>query len=130
MKIILLVLIVYNFLIADNETYYHKLVKNRAAKQERYGTNKNVRKTYIYADDKDIQKALKNNENKDKVEIASPKIDKKSTLREVYIVVDAKKAIKTKNIKALDIASPTIDHRSMIRKINVELKLNKGVDIK
>ena len=81
-------------------------------------------------DDEDIENALKNQKNGNKIEIASPNIDKRTPLREVHIVVNAKNPIKAKNIKKLDIASPTIDHKSMIRKINVELKLKKGVKIK
>ena len=130
MKIIILILTAFSYLSCANETYYHQIVKNRAAKQKRYGISRNSRKTYIYADDEDIENALKNQKNGNKIEIASPNIDKRTPLREVHIVVNAKNPIKAKNIKKLDIASPTIDHKSMIRKINVELKLKKGVKIK
>ena len=126
----LTVLFLFEALYAQNDTYVRKLVKNRACKQAKEGVSEHQRKIYIYADDKDIKKAMKNSENSKEINIASPHIKNKPSVREVNIYVESKKPIKIKGVKNFSIGSPTIEGRNNIKKINIDVELNKKVEIK
>ncbi len=117
------------FVYAENETYMRKLVKNRAKVDAVKGFKKHKRKLYIYADDKEIRRKIKESENRKEIDIASPVIGKHDFVREINIVVESKKPVKVKGVKNFSIASPTIDRRNDIRKVRIDLKLDKKVEI-
>ena len=129
----------------ENSTYNKKLVKNRAKLYEKNdGVSGASRDLYIYADDKDIQESLNGIKNTPKgikgetVNIVSPVIGVKSKVRNVNIVVDAKKGIKVdrdklgiKKDQEINIASPTIDDGARVRDINITVDAKRGgIEIK
>ena len=128
-----------------NKTVKKKLVKNRAKLyEETDGVSKASRDLYIYADDKDIQESLGAVKKTAKgikgetVNIVSPIIGKGSNIRNVNIVVDAKKGIKVdrdklgiKKDQEINIASPIIDDGAKVRDINITIDARRGgIEIK
>ena len=129
----------------ENTIYKKKLVKNRAKLYESTGGVSPASKDlYIYADDKDIEQSLKDIKKTpralrgESVNIVSPVIDKKSKVRNVNIVVDAKKGINVdkgrlgiKDNQEINIASPTVSKGAKVRDINITIDAKrKGIEIK
>lgn len=129
----------------DNSVYRKKIVKNRAKLYEETGGRSPAsRDLYIYADDKDIQNSLDdikaNNDprNPNSVNIVSPVIGVKSHVRNVNIVVDAKRGINVdrrklglKKDQDINIASPVIEKGARVRDINITVDAKRGgIEIK
>ncbi len=128
----------------ENTIYKKIIVKSRA---ERYkdtgGVSPASRDLYIYADDEDVQKSLAEIKStpkslrEDSINIVSPVIGAKSKIRNVNIVVDAKKGIKVDRQKLgvkdqeINIASPVLEEGSRVRDVNITIDAKRGgIEIK
>jgi hypothetical protein len=128
----------------ENTIYKKIIVKSRA---ERYkdtgGVSPASRDLYIYADDEDIQKSLDDIKStprslrEESINIVSPVIGAKSTVRNVNVVVDAKRGIKVDRRKLgikdqeINIASPVLEEGSKVRDVNITVDAKRGgIEIK
>ena len=76
--------------------------------------------------------AKNNRQNDELIKIVSPTIDKKSKVRKVNVVVDAKKGIKVNKQRLgiknniVSIANPTIENGSKVKEINIMVDAKHG----
>ncbi len=123
----------------DNTIYKKKLVKSRAEKyKDNEGVSKASRDLYIYADDDDIEKGIHDVKTatgkfkRKELNLVSPVITKDAKVRNVNIVLDAKKGITIdrKKIGADDaevnIASPVIEKGAKVRDVNITVDAKRG----